>query len=225
MNKDQDWKNLGEQILDSVADALNSGDFRQLNNLVSGTVDNVVQEAKKQADAEREERIQRYSMQNSANYEKWQQQQEELRRRQEERREEWRKMREAQLNRRRSEAEAARTTQNQGAEEAARTAPRRPPKAAKVKFNGVGSVANVLNTVFGALGIGTGLSLWLAGFVLATLGFSFFPTFISVGVIVSIFSGLLLAKGSKQRKLLKRAQRYIQLCGPNMYANIDELAR
>ena len=90
MDNNQDWKNLGEQILDSVAGALNTGDFRQLNNLVSGTVDTVVQEAKRQANLERmnrEEILRQYRENSAINREKWLAQQAELNRRREERRE------------------------------------------------------------------------------------------------------------------------------------------
>ena len=97
MSKEQDWKNLGEQILDSVASALNTGDFRELQDLVSGTVNNAVQEAKKQAELEkltREQLLRQYQTQNAANREKWLRQQQELYRRKEERREMWRQTRE-----------------------------------------------------------------------------------------------------------------------------------
>lgn len=229
MGKDQDWRNLGEQILDSVADALNSGDFRELNNLVSGTVNDVVQEAKKQAESERAVRdnmVRQYREQNIANYEKWQQQQQELLRRQQERREEWRKMRDAQMARRNAAGQAANNKENQQNEsqQADANTRQRPPKVVKAKFNQVGSVANILNTVFGALGIGVSVAFFIASMVLGTLGFTFAPVFASVGVFSALISVGLMVKGGKQRRLLKRAQRYIQICGSRMYANIDELA-
>lgn len=225
MGREQDWKNLGEQILDSVADALNTGDFKQLNNLVSGTVNDVVREAKTQAEAERnarEEYIREYQSHNADNYEKWQKQQEELRQRQEARREEWRKMREAQMNRRRQEQQAAKEEQGGNA---AQNAPKRPPKAVKAKFNAVGSVANVLNTVFGALGLGVGVSLLFISMLLGVIFASAAAApFFAFGFAAFGVSMGLLIKGKKQRDLLKRAQRYIQLCGTRMYANIEELA-
>ena len=228
MGKDQDWRNLGEQILDSVADALNSGDFRELNNLVSGTVNDVVQEAKKQAEAERavrEDAIRQYREHNEANYEKWREQQQELLRRQQERREEWRKMRDAQMARRSSEQAARREAeQNNGDASREEAQSKRPPKPVKAKFHATGSVANVLNTVFGALGIGVGVSFFIVGSLLLTGGFSIAPLFFNLGLFGSLISLGLLIKGGKQRGLLKRAQRYIQICGSRMYANLDELA-
>lgn len=229
MGREQDWQNLGEQILDSVADALNSGDFKQLNDLVSGTVNDAVREAKRQADREkvmREETLRRYSQANQANYDKWRQQQEELRRRQEERREEWRRMRQAQIDSRRRSEESygERQTDSEGDGGAQPIRAARPPKVSKVKFKQVGSVSSVVCTVFGALGLGVGLSLGLVSAILffAESGFlapfAFFSC-LSLGVAIG-----LLSKGRKQRKLLARAQRYIQLCGDKMYADLTYLA-
>lgn len=217
-NNSQDWKNLGEQILDSVAGALNTGDFRQLNNLVSGTVNNVVQEAKKQAEIEkltREEILRQYRENNAANYQKWQQQQEELARRKEERREEWRKIREAQNYR---------YSQNRSVngQPASTTLPP-PPRFRGARFNKVGSVASVLNTVFGSIGLGVGASLALVSLILLTSGGSWLPVGIVTAVILGVSTSL-MSRGSKQRGLLKRAQRYMQICGNKMYADIDEIA-
>ena len=230
MSKEPDWRNLGEQILDSVADALNSGDFRQLNNLVSGTVNDAVQEAKRQADFERaarEESLRQYRQINEENHARWLQQQEEIRRRQEERREEWRRIRQAQIESRRRAEESRRQraqqeAENNGAGEIERTP--RPPKVVKAKFKQVGSVSNVLYTVFGALGLGVGCSLALVSMILffaesgALAPFAFFST------LTLAFSISFLGKGGRQRKRLSRAQRYIQLCGDKMYADVSFLA-
>lgn len=217
MSNGQDWKNLGEQILDSVAGALNSGDFQQLNNLVSGTVDNVVQEAKKQAEitkATREELLRQYKERNAANREKWMQQQAELERRKEERREEWRKIREAQSYR------YAQNINGNGG----RTMPP-PPRVNRVKFKKVGNVSNVLNTVFGSMGLTVGCGLSLVTMILGAVGEYEYvgPFFLAAAVTLGI-SITMIVKGAKQRGLIQRAQRYMQICGTKMYADIDELA-
>lgn len=216
-NNSQDWKDLGSQILDSVAGALNTGDFRQLNNLVSGTVNNVVQEAKKQAEIEkltREEILRQYRENNAANYEKWQQQQQELNRRKEERREEWRKIREAQNYR---------YAQNRAAVGQNGTTLPPPPKFRGVRFNKVGNVASVLNTVFGSIGLGVGASLALVSLILLTSGGTWLPVGIVTAVILGVSTSM-MSRGAKQRGLIKRAQRYMQICGTKMYADIDEIA-
>lgn len=231
MANEQDWKNLGEQILDSVAGALNTGDFRQLNNLVSGTVNNVVQEAKKQADFERmsrEARLNQYRQNNAANYERWRQQQAEIYRRREERREEWRQTRQAQMDARMNQVSSGQAGgavyggmqgMVNGRNYAA--AVNRPPRAKGVKFNQVGNVSSVVNTVFGVLGLGIGMALVLMTLVVGLtngLPIGFFAIF------TLLFSISRMKKGSKQRKLLERARRYIQICGMKMYADVAEIA-
>lgn len=213
MSNNQDWKNLGEQILDSVAGALNSGDFQQLNSLVSGTVDNVVKEAKKQAEitrATRDEILRQYRENNAANREKWLQQQQELNRRKEERREEWRKVREAQQYRYTSNGTASRPLPP-------------PPRVNRVKFKKVGSVKNVLNTVFGSLGLSVGFGMSIVSLILMANGSHWFPFAFATAIVAGI-SIAMLGKGSKQRGLINRAQRYMQICGTKMYADIDEIA-
>ena len=48
MNENQNWNGIGEQIRDAVQGALDSGDFRQLNDMVAGTVSSALSEAKRQ---------------------------------------------------------------------------------------------------------------------------------------------------------------------------------
>ncbi|MBO4290831.1 MAG: hypothetical protein J5898_02860, partial [Lachnospiraceae bacterium] len=219
MSKNQDWKNLGEQILDSVAGALNSGDFSKLNDLVSDTVNNAVQEAKKQADIERlaREGLNRRADQARQQQERWQRQMEDIYRRREERRQEWRSSRADGQVYSRSGAVSGSIRQEERR--------RRPPRA-QIKFRRVGSIANVLYTVFGALGIGCSFAFLIVTLALTAAG--------GVGGVASVFGfltlltgfgfGSMMKKGAQQRKLLKLAQRYISICGSKMYANVEELA-
>lgn len=48
MNDNQNWNTIGDQIKGAVQDALDSGDFRQLNDMVAGTVNSALSEAKRQ---------------------------------------------------------------------------------------------------------------------------------------------------------------------------------
>ena len=227
MGKEQDWKNLGEQILDSVAGALNTGDFSELNGLVSGTVNNAVQEAKKQADFERmsrEEMLRQYRQQNEERREKWLRQQQELYRRREERREEWRKVREAQAaNRQRRVPENMENGEER--ERRQKAGLPTPPKVKRAKFLRIGDVSNVLYTVFGALGLGVGLALTiLCGIVSLWNGFEVgFPVFLGANLVYA-GSILMMIRGSKQRKTLKRAEKYLNVCGEKMYADLKEIA-
>jgi len=232
---EQEWKNLGEQILDSVSGALKSGDFSRLNDLVSGTVDTVVKEAKKQADIEREKRARNAEMlesffRNSAETSsKWEQQQQENNARQEQRREEWRRSREEHLKDLAEKARWARRewsnamANSQNAEErqhkeSGRLTENKLEKIRDHFFEPVGSVANILFTVFGSIGIGIGISL-LFLYVITTLS-----PFGIIGSIFAIASMVMMITGSKQRGLLKRAKRYIQLCGNKMYSDLEDIA-
>lgn len=226
MGKEQDWKNLGEQILDSVAGALNTGDFSQLNNLVSDTVNNAVQEAKKQADSERAQREDfiRSAQLNRESREKWLQQQEEIRRRQEERREEWRNRHLEQLER-----EYAQHRENQKneaqAENGAGAKKNGKKKGTEIKFREVGSVANVLNTVFGAIGMGVFAAFSIVALILifAEGGVAAIVWTILAAVAGFLSTGMLV-RGGKQRELLRRAKEYIKICGEKLYADVTTLA-
>lgn len=220
MGKEQDWRNLGEQILDSVAGALNSGDFSRLNGLVSGTVDNAVQEAKKQAEFERlsrEEILRNYQKRNDERHQQWLKQQEELYKRREERREEWRKARQAQQDYRR-EADEREASRERAAENRAAT-----PKVKKAKFHRTGEVSNVLWTVFGSLGLGVSGALGIVMLIMNLIG-AMGPGAFALPIVLGTIAISMMSKGSRQRKLLKRAERYVQICGSKMYADVSEIA-
>lgn len=51
MSSKQNWNDIGEQIRDAVQGALSSGDFKELNDIVAGTINSALAEAKKQAQA------------------------------------------------------------------------------------------------------------------------------------------------------------------------------
>lgn len=230
---EKDWKNLGDKILESVTDALNSGDFSQLNDLVSGTVNNVVQEAKRQAEQKKasEDDFIRFAQENAESREKWERQQEEIRRRQEERREEWRNRQQQRLNR---EAEERREAEKRREAEARRAAAAgksgtggqsRQKQVKKIPFVRVGDVSSILNTVFGSLWLGLTFLFVLP--ILLTMDGSgaFFAMPVFIFLLFLAASSFLLWKGTRQRGLLSRAERYIKFCGKKMYADIEDLAR
>lgn len=45
MGNNQNWTNTGEQIKNALADALNTGDFKNLNNVVAQSVTTALNEA------------------------------------------------------------------------------------------------------------------------------------------------------------------------------------
>lgn len=48
MGDNQNWNNVGDQIKDALQDALDTGDFKNLNSVVAGTVNSALTEAKRQ---------------------------------------------------------------------------------------------------------------------------------------------------------------------------------
>lgn len=224
MGMDQNWKDMGEQILDSVAGALNTGDFSKLNTLVNDAVNSVVQDAKREADFERmngRTTMERYEKSRAEMQERWKQQQEQLRQREKERRDQWQQSRMERMQGQINRQESGATLTYEGN----RQMPPLRERKEQIPFKRVGSVANVLYTVFGVLGAIVAASFGIAALVMFFIEFHpLFEIFGALTAVLSFISGGMMIKGSKQRKLLKSAERYIQICGTKKYASIEELA-
>lgn len=180
---DQNWNDIGKQIREAVQGALVSGDFKEMNQVISESVNKAVAEAKNQAG----------------------QAMAEVKKKADQTRVEARK-------------QTGRTTFKETKQDDYRV--KQPPR---IKTKKVGNVAGVLLTVFG--GIGTGfasigvlvtLMLFLAkGAVLPLVGASAF-------LFGFIF---MIDRGCMKRNRIKRAERYVALCGGKSYIDIEELAR
>ncbi len=105
----------------------------------------------------------------------------------------------------------------------------RPPQqtqlAPPVKFNKIGSVSNILYKVFGGIGLGTtcfslfGLFvLWGANFPVSS------AAFITALLFMAGFF-YMIQVGIGQGRRLKRAKRYMQLCSGKMYIGTEALAQ
>ena len=227
MSKDQNWKDMGEQILDSVAGALSTGDFSHLNDLVNDAVNSVVNEAKRQSDASRingRESMERYEKSRAEMQERWKKQQEELLQREKQRREQWQQSRADRL-REQMEQDAGRRHQEKyqqpvqaGSQKVHRN------KNSDVPFQSIGSVSNVLYTVFGGIGLGVGVCFGIVALIMIALGHGLFNfwTLLTIGLIIPFV--MMLGKGAKERETLRRAKRYIQICGEKKYASLADLA-
>jgi len=93
------------------------------------------------------------------------------------------------------------------------------PQLPAIKTKKVGEVASVLYRTFG--GIGIGVSGAMLG-VLALAGIFGWQTFLFGGLALGSFA--MVQNGISKKKLLKRAARYVQICGKNAYVDIDILA-
>lgn len=100
----------------------------------------------------------------------------------------------------------------------------KPAPASMPPFTKVGGVSGVLYTVFGAIGTGIMSLLCLIFFGVSFLveGGLWSP-FLFCMCLLAPFAGMLCV-GGRKRKLLKRAKKYLEMCGHNHYCNIDQMA-
>ena len=233
MNDNQNWNKLGEQFRDVLSDALQSGDFKDLNRLVSQTVVNTLNEVGIHISSD-EDNIFRNSQYHSEDFTK-------------QKETDNHSDRNHQAEQSGQAGQYQQTRQNGQYRQAAQTGQFRqagqsgqyrqtgqagqtqihPPHTANlslVKMKKKGNVSGILYQVFG--GIGLGIAGLVAFFHLPAL---FFGTASIAGWIINIafllfFLGM-VRLGIMQRKRLKRAQRYVQCCDYRMFGEIEKLAK
>ena len=221
MSDNQSWNSTGEQIRDALSEALRSGDFKDLNDLVSQTVTNTLNEVGKHIIPGSGETNDEQEKQIKQRQERLRQKREQLRQSQEQMR-----RRESEINQRknllRQQEEQIRQQQEQIRRRQELMARENTPP---VKYKKVGNVSSILYQVFGGIGLGvTGLLTFLhLIFLLADVGTSPGSWIINF-IFLFIFFGMIHV-GIRQRMRLKRARRYIQLCGRNMYGEIESIAK
>ena len=194
MSNNQNRNNMGEQIKGAVADALRTGDFANLNELVSQTVTDTLHEAGKQFTQNVEINANKSS---------------------------------------RSSAGAVNVPPKK--QSADRPGPvkaqkrqiqpvRRNAALPSVKFKEVGNVSSVLYQVFGGIGLGISSLIAVLRLPATFLGDCTIAGWTVNIIFIFAFLGM-IRFGISQRDRLKRAKRYIQLCGSRMYGQIESLAR
>ena len=199
--------NLGEKFKESIAEAMKTGDFHALNTLVTDTVNDALREADFQANLSREAReATEKKVWNSQR--SWQD-----KKREEEKTEE--------------QIQAERERQWEEQRKAQPVSPRQATVAemtSMVKMEKKGNVSGTLCTVFGGIGLGfSGLGL-LVQLLVATFGAASLSAAILPGVLSLVFLEM-ISYGNGQRRRLKRAEKYLELCGTKMYGVINEMAR
>ncbi len=239
MSDNQNWSNMGDRIKGALSEALQSGDFNELNHLVTQAVTNSLKDAginiSKNWDPDHEptddpsngnrgQSAQRQQREQEAERRRQAQEQEAERRRraQEQEAERRRRAQEQEAERqRRQREEAERQRQRQALKQMPR---RRNLNLPAVRFNKTGNVSNVLYQVFGGIGLGiTGIAAFIH-LLLFNAG-----TVNTVGSVINliflvIFFGM-VRLGIGQRKRLKRAARYMALCADKMFGELEDLAR
>lgn len=228
MNDKQNWTRTGEQIKDAVTDALQSGDFRELNRLVSQTVTNTLDEvgihitfdgdASPQDDQYQKQQQTWQEEQMRRRQEQQMRQQQEMQRRQQEqqmRRQQEMQRRQEQQMRRQQEQQMRRQTQMQTASGTS---------LSPVKMKRIGSVSNILYQVFGGIGLGFTAIVAFVRLIVLAAGATTPAGWIVNLAFLALFWGM-IHLGIVQRKRLKRAERYASLCGSRMFGEIAYLAR
>lgn len=228
--------NLGEKFKATITEAMKTGDFRSLNALVTDTVNDALREADFQANLAREN-TEKKVWNSQRNWQdkkreevkteaKIRAEREERERQQEERRrrnEEWHRQREE----RQKQWEEERKIHAQQTATTQQAVPRKATAAemtSLVKMEKKGNVSGTLCTVFGGIGLGfSGLGL-LVQSLLTVLGTASLNALLLPGVFSVIFLEMIFY-GNGQKNRLKRAEKYLELCGTKMYGVINEMAR
>lgn len=217
MSDNQNPSGIGEQMKDALAEALRSGDFKNLNILVSQTVITTVNEVKRQIIPKQDQRANNPSCQSDSFSEAkpspppfvpktpnpmpppfvpvWQQRMQQ---------------REQQKQRQQEFLEQQRQKNN---------------LMSLIRFKRVGSLSNILYQVFGGIGLGVTSFITFVHLVANLSG----EHTTAVAWIVNLlflasFYGM-IRLGLSQRRRLQRAERYIQLCGERKFAEVEGLAR
>ena len=227
--------NLGEKFKATITEAMKTGDFRSLNALVTDTVNDALREADFQANLAREN-TEKKVWNSQRNWQdkkreevkteaKIRAEREERERQQEERRrrnEEWHRQREE----RQKQWEEERKIHAQQTATTQQAVPRKATAAemtSLVKMEKKGNVSGTLCTVFGGIGLGfSGLGL-LVQSLLTVLGTASLNALLLPGVFSVIFLEMIFY-GNGQKNRLKRAEKYLELCGTKMYGVINEMA-
>ena len=223
--------NPGEKFKETIAEAMKTGDFHALNMLVTDTVNDALREAAFQANLSREAReatekkvwnSQRSWQDKKREEEKTGEQIQAEREQRERQREEHRRQNE-EWHRQRRERERQWEEQRK-----AQAVPPRRATAAEmtslVKMEKKGNVSGTLCTVFGGIGLGFSGLGFLVQLLVAAFGAASLSAAILPGVLSLAFLEM-IAYGNGQRRRLKRAEKYLELCGTKMYGVINEMAR
>lgn len=216
MNDYQNWSRAGEQIKDAVTDALQSGDFSNLNHLVSQTVANALDEVGIHIpqDDDYLKRKGQYTYKSFSKGEKAQTQtytQTNVPPRQQQ----------AQTY---AQAHVPPRQQPPRESQTSSVNPRINANPSFVKMNKVGNVSNVLYQVFGGIGLGiTGIVTFIRLIALAADATIPFGWIVNIAFLALFFG--MIQHGISQKKRLRRAERYVTFCDYRMFGEIKKLAK
>ncbi len=213
----RDLSNLGDQILDSVEDAINSMDFKQLNRTISDTVNDALDEARshmmKHTDYGKFSSTRSYrshTSERTETYTKVEGKQEPGSKMKEEKEPGYRAFQTSYKDR--SETSPGRSVK---------------PREEVMKINNNGKVAGILFTVFGSIGLGIMIVLFLVIWIIALIAK---PAVWLIGgaslvlAALGVTFGFMLRGGITMGNRLKRAKLYAKQAGKRLYCSIEDLA-
>lgn len=195
----RNFSDLGNQIKDSVQDAIDSMDFKQLNRTISDTVNSALEEAKIQLE---KTRTMEYKYHEKTEY--------------------WKTEKTIP-----AEEPGYRAFQTSSRKEEIERKKVQTENSAAVKIRQPGRVAGTLYTIFGGLGLGgiilVLLAVWILVLVLKP------ALWVSAGAFVFLLAlgggfTAMLHKGISTGKRFKRAAIYAKQAEKRMYCSIEELA-
>lgn len=212
-----EWENLGEDILNSVFDAVDKGDFsnlsRNVENLVNVTFDkvgNAVRDGIQQAKTQTQSTYEKQKKAGEQYYKNWQEQQ------------------------KRQQQNWQQPIQNQqvmpGGQQGAylqRNTNQKQVQQVPVlyKKNVPGKYAGPMLTIFG--GIGTGLfAVGTIGFGIATIATASLGMLITSGIFAAITAGFIcmIGSGNKISRRNQRFKEYVRCLGEKSYCKIEDMA-
>ena len=242
MSNNQNWTNTGELMKNALAEALNTGDFKELNNLVAQTLNEVgihvntdINRNNLQNNSANGAESQTSETEQQRNVPVWQQRAwERERKKQAQIQQDWQNKMQQMQQENASQSYYNETSQTGNdliqqenhtpQNELATTQQGSMMKFPAVKMKRVGKVSNVLYQVFGGIGLGiTGLVTFIRLFVFLA-GDTTLEGWIVNFIFLAIFYSM-IKFGVGQKHRLKRAVRYVQLCGHKMYEDIENLAK
>lgn len=222
MSENENNSALGDQIREALSEGLASGDFKNLNDLVGQTVNNALREA---GDSVRNATDYTFSGGSAEGNARYSRQKEKMKQNWQDWKEQHESFSASWSTTGNREAQSGQPGNGAGGGQggaAGGTPYHQPPASVRqaplVKTKRVGSVAGVLYKVFGGIGMGIGGLTLLVGLLAGGV------SGILVGCIMLLFFFGMIRLGCAKHRRLKRADRYIQLCGSKMYGEIAQLA-
>ena len=198
MSGKQNWNDIGEQIRDAVQGALSTGDFKELNDIVAGTVNAALYEAKKQASEKWDANNNKKSKQMETGTYRTQTRQ----------------------------AADANGTSYRSTSRSSNTSGQHPAAAKRflpaIRTKKVGNVSGMLLIVFGGIGLGLACIAVLVTLIILMAEKTIVPLLWSGACLAGFI--YMIDRGCMRRNRLKRAERYVQLCGGKSYIDIEDLA-